>query len=51
MEIIDTDTAFEMTMDLARQNVISIHDDAHEHARQHLAIDTVHDFYLNNVAE
>ena len=49
--IMDTDTAFELVLELAQQNVIDAHDDLDEAKRQQEAIDVVTDFYVNNIAD
>ena len=43
--------AMQIVLDLALQNIIDIREIPEEHARQHEAWDTCHDFYLNNVAD
>jgi len=43
--------AMEIVLDLARQNIVDQSDMPKEHARQHEAWDTVHDFYLNQIAD
>ena len=47
----DTDTAFELVLELAQQNVIDARDDPDEAKRQQEAIDVVTDFYVNNIAD
>ena len=41
--------AMEIVLELAQQNIVDQRDMPDEHARQHEAWDTVHDFYLNNI--
>lgn len=47
----DTDSAFELVLELAQQNVIDARDCPDEAKRQQAAIDVVTDFYVNNIAE
>ena len=47
----DIADAFQTVIDLARQNVIDIRDDAAEHARQMEAIDIIEDFATNNLGD
>jgi hypothetical protein len=48
---LDLASAFQVTLDLARQGVIDIRDDAEEHARQMEAIDVVEDFAVNQLGD
>lgn len=43
--------ALQIVLDLAKQNVIDIFDDAKEHARQMEAIDTVEDMAVNQFGD
>ena len=47
----DTDTAFELVLELAQQNIIDARDYPDEAKRQQEAIDIVTDFYVKNIAE
>jgi len=49
--IMDIAAAFQIVLDLAKQNVTNISDDSHEHARQMEAIDMVEDLVVNEYGD
>lgn len=51
MDFIPLADAFQIVLDLAKQNVIDIRDDSVEHARQMEAIETVEDFVVNQFGD
>lgn len=50
-DVMDIQEALQIVLDLAKQNVIEIRDDAEEHARQMEAIDTVEDMAVNQFGD
>lgn len=48
---VDIKKALQIVIDLAKQNVIDIKDDAAEHARQMEAINTVEDMAVNQFGD
>lgn len=51
MDILDMKQALQLVLDLAKQNVVDIRDNAEEHARQMEAIDTVEDMAINQFGD
>lgn len=51
MPDLDLAAALQIVIDLARQNVVDIRDDAAEHARQMEAVDMVEDMAVNQFGD